>query len=123
MSIFARAHANLNLTPAERAFLKLAEGFLAAGLIAALPVIAQALAAQHIDWAQALRTAVATYAVAVLLAIAKYLKAQNDPPLAATAAVIEQAADASIPRWAGIPSFDAASATAPALSTMSRNGE
>lgn len=115
MTILAKARGNLNLTPAERALLKLAEGALVAGAIAALPVVAQALATQRIDWAQALRTAVATFAVAGLLAATKYLKAQNDPPLAttATATSIEQAADASAARWAGIPSFDAVPTATP----------
>lgn len=122
MTTLAKARANLNLTPAERAFLKLVEGSIVAGIIAALPVIAQALATQRIDWAQALRTTIATFAVAGLLAVTKYLKAQNDPPLAVTATAVEQTLDASIPRWAGIPSFDSTPPAAPAPLTPSAAG-
>ncbi|MGH2515039.1 MAG: hypothetical protein ACRDHP_05230, partial [Ktedonobacterales bacterium] len=85
MNIFAKANNNLNLTPAQRAFLKLIEGFFVAGIVAVLPVISQALAAQTINWALILRTAAATFSVAALLAVTKYLKAQNDPPLSTAA--------------------------------------
>ena len=106
MTVFAKAQNNLNLTPGERAFLKLVEGFVVAGIVAALPIISQALAAQSINWAQLLRTAAATCSVAALLAVTKYLKAQNDPPLSTVATTIAPAAITDIPRWAGVPSFD-----------------
>ncbi|HLJ80635.1 MAG TPA: hypothetical protein VKT52_04045, partial [Ktedonobacterales bacterium] len=103
MNIFAQARNNLNLAPSQRAFLKLVEGFIVAGIVAVLPFISQALAAQSINWAQVLRTAAATFSVAALLAVTKYLKAQNDPPLTTVATTIAQAAVTDIPRWAGIP--------------------
>jgi hypothetical protein len=106
MNVFAKAQNNLNLTPGERAVLKLVEGFVVAGIVAALPVISQALAAQSINWAQMFRTAAATCSVAALLAVIKYLKAQNDPPLSTVATAIAQTAVTEIPRWAGVPSFD-----------------
>lgn len=108
MNVFAQARNNLNLTPGQRAFLKLVEGFLVAGVIAALPIISQALAAQSINWSQVLRTAAAAFSVAVLLALTKYLKAQNDPPLNTVAATVTQSVVSEIPRWSGVPSFDVA---------------
>ena len=106
MNVFAQARNNFNLAPRQRAFLKLGEGVIVAGIVAALPIISQALAAQSIDWSLVLRTAAATFSVAVLLAITKYLKAQNDPPLTTVATTIAQSVVSDIPRWAGIPSFD-----------------
>lgn len=106
MNVFAQAHNHLNLTPGQRAFLKLVEGFCVAGVVAVLPFISQALAAQSINWAQVLRTAAATFSVAALLAVTKYLKAQNDPPLTTAATTIAQAVITDIPRWAGVPSFE-----------------
>ncbi|HLZ24407.1 MAG TPA: hypothetical protein VKQ30_20020 [Ktedonobacterales bacterium] len=114
MNVFAQARNNLNLTPGQRAFLKLVEGFIVAGIVAALPAISQALAAQSINWSQIVRTAAATFSVAALLAVTKYLKAQNDPPLATVATTVAQAAVSDIPRWAGIPSFDVVPAVASA---------
>lgn len=106
MNIFAKANNNLNLTPGERAILRMSETFVVAGIVAALPVISQALAAQSINWSLMLRTAAATFSVAVLLAVTKYLKAQNDPPLSTAATSIAQTVIADIPRWTGIPAFD-----------------
>lgn len=64
--------------------LKLLEGLLCAAPVAALPVVADALGRGNISWADAGRTALATATVAVLLALAKYLKAHGDPQLGAT---------------------------------------
>jgi hypothetical protein len=65
-NLFARAAQRQTLTPAERALLRLVEGLACTALVAALPILAQALAAA---------------AVAVLLALVKYAKAFGDPPL------------------------------------------
>ena len=81
--LLGRARAGMALTPAERALLRLAEGLLCAGLVAAAPVIAQALGRQGVIWGDVARAALAAGATAILLALAKYARAQGDPPLAA----------------------------------------
>ena len=93
MSLFSKANAGLSLTPGERAALKLVQGFILAGLVAALPVLAQLLAAQTVNWSDVARIAGGTFAVAVLMAVAKWFSAQGDTPLdAPLAAVAENAA-------------------------------
>lgn len=81
--LWRRARAYAALTPGERALLRLAEGLLCAGLVAALPVIADALGRQPINWSDLGRTALAAAATAMLLALNKYLRAHGDPPLTA----------------------------------------
>ena len=83
-ALFAQARQYAPLSPGQRAILKLAEGLLCAALVAALPVVADALARGAINWSDFGRTALAAAAVAVLLALAKYLKAHGDPQLGAT---------------------------------------
>ncbi|HEX5572884.1 MAG TPA: hypothetical protein VFX31_15915 [Ktedonobacterales bacterium] len=80
-SLWSRARAYAALTPAERALLRLAEGLLCAGLVAALPVIADALGRQPTNWSDLGRAALAAGATAMLLALNKYLRAHSDPPL------------------------------------------
>jgi hypothetical protein len=93
MSIFAKASKGLNLFPAERALLKLVEGFVIAGIVAVLPVLSLLLGQANIDWTAVGRIALGTFATAALMAAVKYLKAQRDMPLAEPlAAVLEGAA-------------------------------
>ena len=80
-NLFARAAQRQTLTPAERALLRLAEGLTATALVAALPIVAQALSDGTLDWGNVARTALAAAAVAVLLALGKYARAFGDPPL------------------------------------------
>jgi hypothetical protein len=80
-NLFARAAQRESLTPAERALLRLAEGLAATALVAALPIVAQALSDGALDWGSVARTALAASAVAVLLALVKYARAFGDPPL------------------------------------------
>jgi len=87
-SLFARARAQLNLSPGERAALKLVEGYVLAGAVAALPVVSQLLAQQTIVWAHVLRLAGGTFAVATLMAVSKYYKAQGDVPLEETVSAV-----------------------------------
>ncbi len=82
--LFARARQYAPLSPGQRALLKLAEGLLCAALVAALPIVADALARGDVNWGDAGRTALAAATVAVLLALAKYLKAHGDPQIGAT---------------------------------------
>jgi hypothetical protein len=79
--LWRRARAYATLTPGERALLRLAEGLLCAGLVAALPVIADALGRQPINWSDLGRAALAAATTAALLALNKYLRAHGDPPL------------------------------------------
>lgn len=82
MNIFQKAAAGVNLTPGQRAFLKLVEGLAVAFLVAAAPVVADALSSHGtVVWSDALRTALAAGAVAVILSIIKYAKAHGDSPL------------------------------------------
>lgn len=80
-NLFVRAAQRQTLTPAERALLRLFEGLVATALVAALPIVAQALAEGTLDWGNVARTALAAAAVAVLLALVKYARAFGDPPL------------------------------------------
>lgn len=82
-SLFARARARAPLTPGERALLRLIEGLACAAVVAALPVVADALGHGSVRWDDVARTALAAAAVAVLLALAKYARAQGDPALGA----------------------------------------
>jgi hypothetical protein len=79
-NVFARAAQRQMLTPAERALLRLVEGLAATALVAALPIVAQALSDGALDWGNVMRTALAAGAVAVLLALVKYARAFGDPP-------------------------------------------
>lgn len=103
-SLFAQSRAGANLSPGQRALLKLIQGFVIAGIVAAWPVISQALAQQTIDWPQLLRNAGYAFAVAFFMAIYKYCSAQGDPPLQPlanaaldVATAIEQHADIPYP--------------------------
>lgn len=90
--VFQRAAMYHPLSPVERALLRLVEGLVCTALVAALPLVADALAAGAVNWGQVGRAALAAGAVAVLLALSKYARAQGDPALgdalAQTGAVI-----------------------------------
>lgn len=88
MSIFGKARAGENLSPAARSFLRLLEGLLITAIVAALPVVSDALSRGAVDWADVGRAALAAGTTAVGLAILKYAKAHGDAPLpSATASV------------------------------------
>ena len=80
-NLFALARIGANLTPGQRAFLKLVEGFCVAGVVAATPVVASLLSKQGVAWQDVARIAVAAFLTAALLAASKYYKAQGDTPL------------------------------------------
>ncbi|HEY7779702.1 MAG TPA: hypothetical protein VIC85_05775, partial [Ktedonobacterales bacterium] len=86
-SILARARAYETLTPGERALLRLVEGLASVALVGALTAGAQYLGAAHgaslgaVDWAGVARVCAAGGVVALLMAVAKYCKAQGDPAL------------------------------------------
>ena len=87
MNLFTRARLNLNLTPAERAFLRLVEGTLigavVAGAQAILPMFNDAALAQPdaIAWGTILHTFLAAFGATLILAARKYLAARADPAL------------------------------------------
>lgn len=88
MSIFGKARAGENLSPAARSFLRLLEGLAATAVVAALPVVSDALSQGSVNWSDVGRAAIAAASTAVLLAAVKYARAQGDAPLpAATASV------------------------------------
>ncbi len=79
--LFTLARSNASLAPAERALLKLIEGLACAVLVAALPILADALGHGAVNWGDVGATALAAGATAALLALIKYCKAYGDPPL------------------------------------------
>lgn len=77
-----RARAKLPLTPGERALLKLAQGFLVTGLVAALLTAGHALEGDGpVEWRRVLFASAVAALVAVLNALAKYFTAQGDAPI------------------------------------------
>lgn len=81
IGLLTRARNNVALTPAERALLKLIEGLVCTALVAALPIVSDALGHGAVNWADVGRAALAAGATAALLALIKYCKAYGDPPL------------------------------------------
>ncbi len=79
--VMRRALAYQGLTPGERAVLRLVEGLACTALVAALPIVADALSRQSVNWGDVGRAALAAGVTAALLALSKYLRAQGDPPL------------------------------------------
>ena len=79
--ILTKARRYAPLAPAERALLKLIEGLVCAALVAALPILADALGRGGVNWSDVGRAALAAGATAALLALLKYCKAHSDPPM------------------------------------------
>ena len=89
-TVFQRAHLGLNLTPQERAFLKLVQGLLWTGLIAAVGVLGNLLVSGAFAFNQTTLIAVSTAAsVAILNSLHKLSSASGDPLLAAAVGVAE----------------------------------
>lgn len=116
-TLFRRARAYADLTPAERAVLKLLEGLACAALVVALPIVAGALSRGAVSWPDVGRAALAAAAVAVLLALAKYAKAHGDPALAGALAAVAADVPAPTPAAPAIP-VPAASESVPAGSNL-----
>lgn len=86
--LFTKAGAGLNLTPGERAVLKLIQGAIIAGALAVLPVLAQGILAVFGDlgqtgfqWTPTLLALLVGVAHAFADAITKYWKAHADAPI------------------------------------------
>jgi hypothetical protein len=95
MNIFARSWQGLNLSPGERAFVKLAEGWLITALLAGSAIAYQLLMSGNADYVFILRSAGGAALLTVLLAFKKYLAAQSDLPLSA-ASLATQITDVAI---------------------------
>lgn len=82
--MFARASKSANLTPAERAVLKLIEGVVLSALVAGIQAVVPFLATRTLTWADlgaALHTFAIAFLVSLFAALLKYAKAFGDPPL------------------------------------------
>jgi hypothetical protein len=111
--LFGRAAAYLNLSPAERATLRLLEGLTLsagiAGVQAAMPLLNAGVDPSAIPWPAVLHTFIATAMGAFGSAGVKYLKAQGDPALPPFSAGSSSSVAAPVPSTAPAP------APAPAL--------
>lgn len=99
MNLFSRAAAGLNLTPGERAFLKLLASFGDAGLaavLAAAPAILAYLSGQQaITWA-AVAFVAAFFVHGFMVAWRKYVSAKGDAPLATVIGEVDAAAQRAL---------------------------
>lgn len=82
MNIFQRAHQGLNLSPEERAFLKLVKGFIITAAAAALSALA-AVITNGATLHDSIVVVGVTFAVTLLNAAAKYFSANGQAPLGA----------------------------------------
>ena len=90
LTVFQRAHLGLNLTPQERAFLKLVQGLLWTGLIAAVGVLANLLVSGALAFNQTTLIAVSTAAaVAIFNSLHKLSSASGDPLLTTVVGAVE----------------------------------
>ena len=84
MNLFARAQQNLNLSPGERASLKLVKGIVVTALLAAVTAIYPLISTGSltaIDWKQVIAVASIAFTVQLITTLQKYLSAHLDPPL------------------------------------------
>ena len=84
LTVFQRAALNLNLTPGERAFLKVAKGVLVVGLVAALGVLAPLISGGNFHGLspQVVQAMVGAAASAMYFAVEKLFTAKADTPIA-----------------------------------------
>lgn len=83
LTIFQRAALNLNLTPGERAILKLLKGVLAAGVVAGLGVLAPLVTSGQFTFSPKVEQAViGAVATAMFFALEKLFTAKADAPIA-----------------------------------------
>ena len=98
MNLFQKAQAGLNLTPGERALLKLLQGFATAGVaavVAAVPaVMAQQAGKPQITWGLVLFVA-GIFVHGFMAAWQKYVSARGDQPLATAIGSVSSALDAA----------------------------
>jgi len=98
MNLFQKAQAGLNLTPGERALLKLLQGFATAGVaavVAAVPaVMAEQAGKPQITWGLVLFVA-GIFVHGFMAAWQKYVSARGDQPLATAIGSVSSALDAA----------------------------
>lgn len=82
MNIFQKAAQGLNLTPGERAFLKLCKSWGITAIGSGLVIGGQYLAVGSVDWQRILLASGGTALLSVLHALDKYATAHGDTPLA-----------------------------------------
>lgn len=122
-TLLDRAYANLNLTPLERAALRLLEGIVASAFIAGVVAVVPLLAGSTVDWANVGRVFASAAVTALLLAITKYVRAWGDPPLPGPALPISAAGGpvavhVSIPVASAPNAADPATEAPPAATTL-----
>src|SRR5215467_8376729 len=94
MNLFSRAARNLNLTPGERAFLKLLKGWFYTAIAAGIAIGVQYVYSnQVIDWQKLGYLIGGAVLVSLLTALEKYFTAQGDAPLAIAAEVTKEKID------------------------------
>jgi len=106
VNIFQRAAAGLNLTPGERAVLKLAQGFALSGVVAvvlAAPAYISYQDGQPTLAAGALSIVLGSFIHAFLAAWGKYTSAKGDAPLATAIGAADVAIQDIIARYGGMP--------------------
>src|SRR2546423_8245429 len=81
MQVFARSWKGLNLSPGERAFVKLAEGWLVTAIATGIAIAYQMLATGSHDYKQILTAAGGAAGLTLLLSVKKYNPPQSDLPL------------------------------------------
>jgi hypothetical protein len=99
MNMFSRAAHNLNLTPGERAFLKLLKGWLYTAIAAAIAIGVQYVYSnQVIDWQKLSYLIGGAILLSFLTALEKYFTAQGDAPLAIADEVTKEKSDQNLPQ-------------------------
>lgn len=124
--MFKRAAAYVNLSPGERAFLRLIEGLLIAafiaGLQAAMPLLNSGVDPMAVPWGSVAQTFAATVLGAIGAAVLKYAKAQGDPPLPPPPPPVSGALAASavplVPLVPSVPAVPAAPTVPPIVAPI-----
>ena len=98
MNIFSKAAQGLNLSPAQRAFLKLLKGWFYTALSTGIMAGAQYLLNnQQINWMALLYIASGAFLLSILGALDKYWTAQGDTPIAVLSDAIMQRVQGALP--------------------------
>ena len=106
MSIFEQARAGLNLSPRDRALLKLVQGFALAGvqsLLLALPTVLALKENQPVLSAVGVGAMLGAFVHGFLAAWQKYTSAKGDAPLAVAIGSADAAAQHEIAQRFGVP--------------------
>lgn len=115
------ANNGLPLTPGQRAFLKLLEGFAVAGLVAAGGIAASLIGSGSVDLLAMGRAALAAFAVAFIMAAVKYYKAHGDSQQQAVATALDpltQQVISGLTKWGNLPSDTPEETPTPELATL-----